>query len=54
MGRVKCWAARAACVGVLGVAGAAWAAADQPTYGPPPAWVKDVPIPLDAKPTGAA
>ncbi len=28
--------------------------ADQPTYGPPPAWVKDVPIPTDGKPTGAA
>ncbi len=35
-------------------ASAAFAANDQPIYGPPPAWVKDVPIPTDAKSTGAA
>lgn len=37
----------------LVAASGAWAA-DQPQYGPPPAWVKPVPIPADAPPPGAA
>ena len=47
---------RLACAvaGVLASAGVAYAGADQPLYGPAPAWVQPVPITTDVKPTGAA